>query len=557
MPPPIDRRDFLKAAAALPLLSACGDRGLAALDAAGDVLASPLDPKLSFAHGVASGDPLPDRVILWTRLSGATSATAVRWQVFRDVALTQLVSAGEFLTDAARDYTVKVDAMGLMPATSYYYQFEAGGQKSAAGRTRTAPAAGAATPRLRFAVASCAKYHKAYWHAYRHIAERADLDAVLHLGDYIYEEDDQAAAIPGRALVPNIEIYSLTEYRERHAFFKSDADLQAVHRQHPFICVWDDHEIADNCHREGAHRHFPDQHGSWADRRAAAVKAYDEWMPLRTQDPADLTRIYRNFVYGDLAELVMIDARLFGRSPEVASPVADSPRPANPTEINDESRSILGETQRDWFFARLKDSTARWKLVGNQVMFGQLDAVAGLQAAGGGQILNGDQWDGYRADQQRVLAHLRDNAINDVVILTGDIHSSWALDLTEDPHNPASYAPGAAGQLPPAVLRSLAVEFVCPGIGSEAGQELATIAMAAPAVNPHIRFVNGANRGYMLVDLDASRAQAEWYYVDAPESPTDRAITDGELWASGSGNNQLLISTARSAPKTNPPPLAA
>ena len=573
----MSRRQLLKAGASLgaivsaSLTAGCSgnsDANLAGASSSGTstpVTAS--DVAAVFRHGVASGDPLPDAVILWTRISGFSNPVSVDWAVARDASMTDVVvrSAGSgvfptVLASVDRDYTVKVDVSGLQAGTSYYYQFTAAGVKSPVGRTKTAPTN---AQRLRFGVFACAKYHQAFWHSYRHASQRADLDALIHTGDYIYEEDDQGSHLEGRALVPNKEIYTLSDYRERHAFFKRDADLQAVHRQHPMICIWDDHEIADNCWYGGAHRHDEAIHGAWSLRRAAAVKAYDEWMPIRTQvtptGKNPFERIYRKLSYGSLVDLMMVDARLIGRDREVSGPASDDPRPANPQEINDSMRTILGAAQFQWLEAQLSASTARWKLLINQMLVSQLHAAPGLKAAGGGVVINTDQWDGYRADQNRLISFIRGDGtgsrIDNVVVVTGDIHASFANDLTDDPHNPAVYlAQLPDGSVPPSPVRAVAVEFVCPGTGSDSGA-IGDLAPLLPPINPHIRFVEAQSRGYMVLDLDMNRAQCEWTYVDTPEQRTS-TLRQGPVWLTRNGENHLQQGGAHSTPPTNVAALA-
>jgi alkaline phosphatase D len=282
----------------------------------------------------------------------------VRWQIARDGAFTDIARSGELTTDGDRDYTVKVDVTGLSPATTYYYRFIALGGSSPIGRTRTAPSGGVA--RLRFAVVSCSSYAHGFFHAYRSIAQRLDLDAVVHLGDYIYEYGSGQYGT-ARPYEPEHEILNLADYRARYAYYRKDPDLQAVHRQHPFIAVWDDHESANNAWVDGAENHTPGAEGKWADRKAAAAQAYAEWMPIRELEGP--TKIYRSLRYGDLAELIMLDTRSWGREEQV---------PQSDSRINDPNRQLLGQDQEAWLSERLRTSTAQWKLVGQQVMMGQL-----------------------------------------------------------------------------------------------------------------------------------------------------------------------------------------
>ncbi len=306
----ISRRSFLAtssvALGSIPLVR-CGPGAPPASDPA-------------FLHGVASGDPLSDRIILWTRVSPKvlTGSVPVTWSVAKDPKLTQVVGRGQTETGASRDFTVKIDAPGLEPGTTYYYRFEALGSQSPLGRTRTLPAT--SVDRVRLGVASCANLPFGYFNAYASLARRNDLDAVLHLGDYFYEYENGKygdGTKLNRLPAPDKEIVALADYRERHAQYKSDPDLQAVHRQHPFIAVWDDHETRQR-HLGGRRaRITPPTRVIGSRRKAAAVRAYFEWMPIRQDAQTRLPRIYRTFSFGNLADLIMLDTRVVGRDLQV------------------------------------------------------------------------------------------------------------------------------------------------------------------------------------------------------------------------------------------------
>ncbi len=456
-----------------------------------------------FRHGVASGDPRADRVILWTRVSGADpDPVRVEWRVSRDPGMRDVELRGGFSTLRERDYTVKVDAIGLAPATTYYYQFEALGARSPIGRTRTLPAG--SPERLRVAVASCSSYPHGYFNAYALIARRDDLDLVVHLGDYLYEYANGAygdGTALGRIPQPDAELVTLEDYRTRHAQYKRDPDLQEAHRLHPFVAVWDDHESANNAWRGGAENHDPRTQGPWSDRRAAAIRAYFEWMPIRPFR-GQPSRIYRSFRVGDLADLYMLDTRLVGRDAQ-----ADSPDDL--AAIWDGKRSLLGDQQRRWLLralARSQREGIRWKLLGQQVIFAPLRSAEG-------RVLNTDQWDGYEASRQRVLDVVARDGVENFAVLTGDFHSSWAIDLARDPYSPGAYDP-ATGR------GSAGVEFVVPGISAPPplhGQPERAEALRAELLeaNPHVRYADWSNRGYMILDLDRERALAQWYFVDS------------------------------------------
>ncbi len=579
------RRDFFKrggaavALAAVPLLPAQARRP-------GDA------PEASmFQHGVASGDPLSDRVILWTRITAAADATVVvRYVVATDPGLRHVVRRGRVRTDADVDHTVKVDVDGLRPGTSYYYRFQVarllrdkgdrgrdrgdddgdgddrwasgdhdrrGGtprELSPIGRTRTLPVG--RTARLRIAVASCSSLAHGYFNAYRRIAERADLDLVVHLGDYLYE---YATGQYGnlRAYEPATEIVTLSDYRTRHAQYKRDPDLQELHRQHPMVAIWDDHEITNDAWRDGAENHTEGAEGQWPGRVAMGLKAYYEWMPVRVVDPDNLRKNNRSFQLGDLVELVMLEERLNARSRQLGTiNVGGSSGFVQQGPYLDPARELLGSEQERWLASRLRTSEARWKLVGQGVMFAQLKLQPGANAAGGGFFLNPDQWDGYQPARDRIFEIFKGNAsaapVDNVVVLTGDIHSSWAADLTQDPNNPDT---ANGGYDPVTGTGSQAVEFVAtsitsPGVDDPTGQTAGFLRL----VNPHFKYIDLNRRGYMLLDVDANRVVCEWWYVDTVAMPS-KLETFGVAMQVQSGSRRVAPS-GQSLPRPTAPPLA-
>lgn len=466
------------------------------------------DGRKIFLHGVASGDPLADRVVIWTRVSGTTAAARprVRWEVARDDAFRQVVRRGQLTTDAKRDFTVKVDVAGLTPGGRYHYRFQAEGEQSATGRTRTLP--GGDLKRVRLAVASCANLPQGYFNAYRGIASRADLDAVLHLGDYYYEYANARYGDGtrfGRIPQPDREIVSLEDYRTRHAQYKSDPDLQAAHRRHPWILVWDDHELTNNAWRDGAQNHNPDQgEGDWNTRRAAAVRAYYEWMPIREAGTAAEARIYRTFRIGSMADLIMLDTRVIGRDRQV-------PRD-QVAQVEDPRRSMLGDTQEKWLFEQLRGSRsrgARWQLLGQQVMFAAMTPW-GLPAG------NADAWDGYRPARDRIVNHLEANGMRNAVILTGDVHSSWAYDIAKDPWENYDRTTGRG---------AAAIEFVTPSITSPSGwttENAGERLRSAMASRPHLHWADGLSHGYVVVTVTRDAIQGDWFGVPTIEERTEK-----------------------------------
>jgi alkaline phosphatase D len=519
-----------------------------------------------FQHGVASGDPLADRVILWTRLTldprknwkEWKERIQVRYVVATDPRLRRVVMRGHTATSAARDFTVNVDAIGLRPDTTYYYRFAFDGARSTVGRTKTLPVG--RTERLRMAVVSCSNHAYGYFNAYGRIAQRADLDLVMHLGDYLYEYGaGQYGTV--RTPEPPTEMITLADYRARHAQYKRDPDAQAMHRQHPMVAIWDDHETANNAWKDGAENHQPDSEGTWDARVTAALTAYYEWMPVRIADPSTPRRNNRSHAYGDLVDLVMLEERLGARSKQldgtIATPFGNAF--AQTGAFLDPARQLLGEDQEQWLFDKLRTSKARWKMLGQGVMFAQLKVpgYALPNAAGGGLFLNADQWDGYQPARDRVYAVLKGSdgqaPVENVVILTGDIHSSWAADLTPDPNNPLV---AAGGYDPVSGAGSRAVEFVgtsvsSPGIDTDTSGQIAATLRAA---NPHFKYVNLVKRGYMLVDVTRDRVVAEWWHLDTVASQSN-IETFAAAFETRWGANKLEASV-QTAQRISPPALA-
>ena len=465
-----------------------------------------------FQHGVASGDPLGDRVILWTRVTPSDSSVSqpieVRWRIATDPGLKRIVSTGRATTGAERDYTVKTDVDGLMPGATYYYAFDLEGEQSPIGRTKTLPAAGA--DRLRFAVISCANYPAGFFNVYACVAQRTDLDAVIHVGDYIYEfaegEYGVGAAIH-RIPNPPREAVTLADYRLRYATYRSDADLQEAHSLFPFIAVWDDHELANNAWAGGALNHNPEKgEGDWATRKAGAYQAYLEWMPIREVSGGGI-HLYRTFHFGGLADLVMLDTRSL-RDRQVSN--RDAAALANP------DRTLLGAAQEAWLFDQLRESqraSTPWTLLGQQVVFSTISLPSM-------PITDADAWDGYPAQRARVLDFVEREQIRNLVVLTGDAHSSWGFDV---PRSPWSHYRPASGE------GSLAVELVTPAISSPPPTMFTSAngSNAAAAIRvafPHLKCLDGVHRGYLILDITPALLSASWYF-----SPDVRVHSDEEI----------------------------
>lgn len=543
----LTRRDLLGASGAVIGLSACQpvpapqDLGPNHLS---DATGHPsYQGTVSFQHGVASGDPLHDKVILWTRVTPLDTASdvpvPVTVTVFSDPEMTRPVFRTDVLATAASDYTVKVDAAGLEPGTPYNYRFSvqtsAGPVHSPTGRTRTTAATGARPVRL--AVVSCSHWAFGFFHAYRQISQTPDLDAVVHLGDYLYEYGvdgyggDVGGEI-GRNHEPPHEITSLQDYRERHAQYKTDPDLQAAHAAAPWLCTWDDHESANDAYRTGAENHNPEAgEGNWTDRKQHALQAYLEWMPVRNPGRTGAkTGIYRDFQFGDVASVLCLETRLTGRSEEISwsaelGDVSPEGVPlkamATMVRVNDPERTMLGQHQEAWVadqLTRSVESGRSWQVLANQVIMArvnapdftrtlsesqksaqQLDLIQGL--IGFSQLglpWNLDAWDGFPAARDRLYDSAAKAGAR-LVTLTGDSHTAWANTLFDN-----------AGQRRGVEFGTTSV--TSPGFGTymtgvnDLGDQFS-------AANKEVDWHAPNGNGWMLVTLSQSDVRADYFEV--------------------------------------------
>jgi alkaline phosphatase D len=461
-----------------------------------------------FVHGVASGDPLADRVVLWTRISGTSGDVSVEWVVANDPELRRVVRSGTASTGPEHDWTVHVDVDGLDAATTYHYGFRALGRRSPVGRTGTLPAGSVAG--LRLAMVSCAKFNAGFFNAYARIAERDDLDLVLHLGDYIYEASNTPpktqtpGADIGRPFEPRHECRTLNDYRARYAQYRRDPDVQALHRAHAVVATLDDHELADGAWAGGATEHRPERDGPWADRRRAALRARREWLPTRPPDPQDPDRVYRAVRIGDLVDLLLLDVRTRRHEP-VAGPARHDPH-----------RSMVGAEQRAWLHEELGASRATWRVVASPSPMAPTwrpDLPANLHQPMRALKLmhpvedasDEDQWDGYPTERAHVLRRIAETGR--ALVLAGDLHVAMAV---EHPH------PDDGGPV--------VVEVVTPSVTSQNLDEKlrwtprgeAAVAIEAEFVDalPGWRWCELEGHGYTVVDLTAERAAVEWWFVD-------------------------------------------
>lgn len=468
-----------------------------------------------FRHGVASGDPIANAVLIWTRVtrnedtlpgSGRGADVDVRWQVAEDPTFRRIARKGETVARRERDHTVKLDVTGLDPARTYYYRFKALGEISDAGRIRTAAPVRELQRNVRFGLASCANWEGGFFSAYRFMAEREDLEFVLHMGDYLYEYGPGTYGPGGidRVHVPDHEIVSLADYRMRHAQYKTDPDLQACHAMHPFITAWDDHEVTNDTWRDGAENH-QDGEGGFIKRRNRAYRAYFEWMPLRKPRPRrDPRRIYRRGRFGQLADLHMLDTRQY-RDVQPSSQTDQS--------RHDPDRTITGDAQMQWLKNGLSADRAQWHLIGNQLMITPWETGEELP-------FNVDAWDGYTADRSELLGHIQGAEIDNVVFLTGDIHTSWANEVPIDDN---TYP----------VTPSVAVEMVGPSITSDNADEITgsparttslLLEQEVKADNPWVKYVELDSHGYSIVDVTKERLNVDWYFIS---ERTDPKATEG------------------------------
>ena len=524
---------------------------------------------IDFNHGVASGDPLQDRVIIWTRVSPIETSFSgqigVSWQVAFDMSFANIISSGTFSTDADRDFTVKQDVVGLEAGTQYYYRFMVGEKYSVIGEVKTLNSGG--TEPVNLAVASCSNYPFGYFNGYRAIAENGPFDAVLHLGDYIYEYEEGRYGSPnaakmGRLLDPPHEITTLSDYRRRYALYRADEDLQEVHRKYPFICAWDDHEFANNSYATGAQNHSDDE-GDWTTRRREATKAYMEWMPVRV----DLTELptVRSFTFGKLATLAMLDTRIVGRDRpleygrdveqmEIEGPNGAQLKPdyaAFHKRLETEDRSLLGSSQENWLEETLSKSAAEnipWQILGQQIIMSyrpepplsevfSKEEISGFPAGEQlsmmvaeelGGFYNPDAWDGYQLARRRVFDMFEKHAGNPIV-LTGDTHCGWAMSLTDKLDG-----------------KHYGAEFAVPGITSPGrGERLPKVEEIEKAYYKHLNhmaYANIKNRGYMTLTITEEDSIARFYAVSTVESKEfDLELKKSLRYKAGDGEDGKIL----------------
>ncbi|TOL38995.1 alkaline phosphatase D family protein [Vibrio parahaemolyticus] len=498
---------------------------------------------VSFEHGVASGDPTQTQVIIWTRVTTAASYVDVSWQVASDMEFSNVVQSGVFTTDTGRDFTVKVDVQNLNANSQYYYRFMVGEMMSEVGQTQTLPEDG--VEKASMAVVSCANYPAGYFHVYREILnqhEQSPFDVVLHLGDYIYEygaggyASEDAAAL-GREPSKGTECITLDDYRKRYAQYRQDADLQALHAKLPMIAVWDDHELANDTWKNGAENHQDDE-GSFIDRRAAAAAAWTEWLPVRENTFSNML-IYRQFSFGNLVNLMMLDTRLVGRDKPLDYFSLNAPTMEAIGGLVAQSRSadreLLGTEQLVWLMNEFNTHDAKWNVLGQQVLMSRMElpssvmtamfqlftsteekkteallavntAITGYLADPSADPIslpyNLDAWDGYYVEREKVYQLAKASSGN-FVCLAGDTHNAWASELKDVSNNPIGVEFATSSVSSPGLEEYLALDPVA----------IAQMEYTLPHLVSELQWADIKQRGFMRVTFTADAAQSTWYLV--------------------------------------------
>ncbi|WP_076407399.1 alkaline phosphatase [Shewanella sp. UCD-KL12] len=516
-----------------------------------------------FLHGVASGDPSHDAVILWTRVTPETDGEiTVGWEVASDTEFKNLVTNGEMITSAERDYTVKIDATGLEAGTQYFYRFKQGDISSEVGSAITLPQG--AIEQVKFAVLSCANFPAGHFNVYALAAQQEELDAVIHLGDYIYEYArgeyaSENAAELGREVLPEGELLTLSDYRTRYAQYRSDSSLAGLHAKVPFITVWDDHEVANDTWQHGAENHNEDD-GDFDARKQAALQAYFEWLPIRPWREGNHEEIYRSFSFGDLVDLHMLDTRVLARDKpldyaDYIDPVTQAMDSQKfMAEVTGAERTLLGAEQLQWLQANLLTATGKWQVLGQQVLmgsmmlpaaiamqklsvteFGELAALAQIAARWEAKDptittfeytflienqhrltpeamallqmpavpYNLDAWDGYAYEREVVLATAKSNGCN-LVVLAGDTHNAWANELTD------SHGDKVGVEFATSSVSSPGLEYY---LGIPEDQQAQVEAGILEMVSG-LKYTNLRNRGFMVLTFTKEQVRSDWHYVD-------------------------------------------
>ncbi|MDF6011999.1 alkaline phosphatase D family protein [Vibrio harveyi] len=542
----LSRRDFIKAVssgAVATTLTACGSDD------------SDATPTGSFEYGVASGDPTQTQVIIWTRVTTAASYVDVTWQVSRSEDFSTIEQSGTFATDTSRDFTVKVDVQNLNPSTQYYYRFMVGETTSIVGMTQTLPEG--SVDKASMAVVSCANYPAGYFNVYKEILKQhqtESFDVVLHLGDYIYEYGaggyaSEDASRLGREPSKGTECITLDDYRKRYAQYRQDQDLQALHAALPMIAVWDDHELANDAWKNGAENH-QDNEGSFVDRRAAAAAAWTEWLPVRENTFSNML-IYRQFSFGDLINLMMLDTRLVGRDQPLDYFSLNAPTMDAIGGLVAQSRSadreLLGTEQLAWLMNVFNSQDAKWNVLGQQVLMSRMelpssvmlamfqlfnatdeqkmDALLAVNSAISNYLAdpssdtiklpyNLDAWDGYYVERERVY-EIAKASEGHFVCLAGDTHNAWTSELKDVSNNPVGVEFATSSVSSPGLEEYLALEPVA----------IAQMEYTLPHLVSELQWTDIKQRGFMRVTFTPEKAQSTWCMLSSVKDKNYQVTT--------------------------------
>lgn len=524
----------------------------------------------TFAHGIASGDPLHDAVILWTRITPANAnggPVKLYWEMALTSDFTDKEFGGTVTASAATNWTAKVDAAGLEAGQHYYYRFILGEDISPIGHTRTLPRG--KIDSVRFAVVSCSNWQHGYFNAYDHIARQSGLDAVIHLGDYFYEYGSQGyegteMARLGHLHEPRHEVITLDDYRIRHAQYRTDPSLQAMSARFPLIAIWDDHESSNDSWQTGAENHSPATEGPWEDRKQAAMRAYYEWMPIR--DPKEgkaRESLFRHLDFGDLLSLVTVETRLTARAePLIIETYKDDIQDEAGADkfkrdiLGDPSREMYGQVQEDFIVGALTSSKEKgktWRVIANQVIMGRLltpdlapyvdeTAVAAIEKDWPGVRdmvelskynfpVYPDSWDGYPVARNRFYKRLIENDVQDIFVLTGDAHEFWMNDLTSDDGE------------------KVGVEVVSTAVSSETlvkylGSGTADYALLLTQGNDDARYYNPLHNGYTDITFGRDAADVKMIAISNTQS-REYSASEVASFSVKPNKGKLTISNAK------------
>jgi alkaline phosphatase D len=526
----------------------------------GGCASTPTPTDVEFSHGVASGDPTKNAVILWTRavpLSGQSgSAVTINWEIAIDEAFFDIVRKGSASTSAAKDFTLKIDVKDLSPNTHYYYRFAGANALSVTGKTKTLPTGN--VEQISFAVFSCSNYPAGYFNPYRVAAQMQDIDAVLHLGDYIYEYAADGYATENAKRIGRspdslnlTEVITLDNYRHRYALYRTDTGLQAIHAAAPFIAVWDDHEITNDTWKAGAQNHNEGE-GDFFARRANAVQAYYEWLPIRPPYGDSSPQIYRSFDFGDLLSLHMLDTRLIGRDQQLAyqsyineDGVMDVRRFTQ--DLSSKERTMLGKEQLKWLQTQISQSRGKWQILGQQVLMGKMrfpaellsnqdlaktagmihqlatlkrrqqdgENLSSANTARLSQVMpyNLDAWDGYPAEREALYQFVSQQG-KQLAVVAGDTHNAWCSRLSNEDGTTVGYEYATPGVSSPGMEKYLSL--------SDAQAE--QLADDLQLLIPDLEYCNLHQRGLLSLTITQNDIEANWLYVDTVLKPSTTIV---------------------------------